>query len=103
MSLDPATADRLKSALATGRHARRAAPRRFRRGHDHLGRGQAVRGTAGRQLIGRQRQRGQEALAQPGVCGRAVRPPSRTLPEAARARIAGILAAWNLPRAEEAT
>jgi 4-hydroxy-tetrahydrodipicolinate synthase len=43
-----------------------------------------------------------EALAQLGVCGRAVRPPSRMLTEAGRARIAGILAAWNLPRAEEA-
>jgi 4-hydroxy-tetrahydrodipicolinate synthase len=42
-----------------------------------------------------------EALAQLGVCGRAVRPPSPTLSEAARARIAGILAAWNPPRAEE--
>jgi len=43
-----------------------------------------------------------EALAQLGVCGRAVRPPSRTLPEPVRAQIAGILAAWNAPRAEEA-
>jgi 4-hydroxy-tetrahydrodipicolinate synthase len=42
-----------------------------------------------------------EALAQLGVCGRAVRPPSRLLTEAARATVAEILASWNLPRAEE--
>jgi 4-hydroxy-tetrahydrodipicolinate synthase len=42
-----------------------------------------------------------EALAQLGVCGRAVRPPSRLLPGAARAQVADILAGWNLQRAEE--
>jgi 4-hydroxy-tetrahydrodipicolinate synthase len=42
-----------------------------------------------------------EALAQLGVCGRAVRPPSRLLTEAARAKVAEILASWNLPAAEE--
>ncbi len=42
-----------------------------------------------------------EALAQLGVCGRAVRPPSRLLGEAARAQIAGILAGWNAQRAGE--
>jgi 4-hydroxy-tetrahydrodipicolinate synthase len=42
-----------------------------------------------------------EALAQLGVCGRAVRPPSRLLTEAARAKVAEILASWNLPPAEE--
>ncbi len=42
-----------------------------------------------------------EALAQLGVCGRAVRPPSRLLTGPARAQIAEILAAWDLQRAEE--
>jgi 4-hydroxy-tetrahydrodipicolinate synthase len=37
-----------------------------------------------------------EALAQLGVCGRTVRPPSRLLPEGVRARIAEILASWDL-------
>ncbi len=37
-----------------------------------------------------------EALAQLGLCDRAVRPPSRVLPEPARARIAAILASWDL-------
>jgi len=41
-----------------------------------------------------------EALAQLGVCGREVRPPSRPLPEPARARVAAILAAWDPARAE---
>jgi 4-hydroxy-tetrahydrodipicolinate synthase len=40
-----------------------------------------------------------EALAQIGVCGRAVRPPGRLLAEAARAQIAGILTEWNVQRA----
>ena len=40
-----------------------------------------------------------EALAQLGVCGRAVRPPGRLLPEPARARVAAILAAWDPGRA----
>jgi 4-hydroxy-tetrahydrodipicolinate synthase len=38
-----------------------------------------------------------EALAQLGLCDRAVRPPSRLLPGAVRARITAILASWNLP------
>jgi 4-hydroxy-tetrahydrodipicolinate synthase len=42
-----------------------------------------------------------EALAQLGVCGRAVRPPSRLLTDAARAKVAEILASWNLLSAEE--
>jgi 4-hydroxy-tetrahydrodipicolinate synthase len=41
-----------------------------------------------------------EALAQIGVCGRTVRPPSRLLPGPAREQVAGILAAWGLDRAE---
>jgi 4-hydroxy-tetrahydrodipicolinate synthase len=41
-----------------------------------------------------------EALAQIGVCGRAVRPPSRLLPEPAREQVAAILAAWGLERTE---
>ncbi|HTW04275.1 MAG TPA: dihydrodipicolinate synthase family protein [Streptosporangiaceae bacterium] len=41
-----------------------------------------------------------EALAQIGVCGRAVRPPSRLLPGPAREQIAAILAAWGLDRTE---
>jgi hypothetical protein len=32
-----------------------------------------------------------------GLCDRAVRPPSRLLPDAVRARITAILASWNLP------
>ncbi|MCA1219621.1 dihydrodipicolinate synthase family protein [Streptomyces sp. 8L] len=36
-----------------------------------------------------------EALAQLGLCGAAVRPPSRVLPEDVRARIAGLLSAWR--------
>jgi 4-hydroxy-tetrahydrodipicolinate synthase len=42
-----------------------------------------------------------EALAQLGVCGRAVRPPSRLLGETARTQIAGILAEWNVQPAGE--
>jgi 4-hydroxy-tetrahydrodipicolinate synthase len=38
-----------------------------------------------------------EALAQIGVCGRAVRPPSRLLSDSARARVAEIIASWNAP------
>jgi len=41
-----------------------------------------------------------EALAQLGLCDRAVRPPSRPLPEPARARIGQILASWGLAGAE---
>ena len=41
-----------------------------------------------------------EALAQIGVCGRAVRPPSRLLPGPAREQVAAILAAWGLDRTE---
>ena len=41
-----------------------------------------------------------EALAQIGVCGRAVRPPSRLLPGPARDQVAEILAAWGMKRAE---
>jgi len=41
-----------------------------------------------------------EALAQIGVCGRTVRPPSRLLPGPAREKVAGILAAWGMDRAE---
>ncbi len=37
-----------------------------------------------------------EALAQIGVCGRAVRPPSRLLGDSARARVAEIIASWNV-------
>jgi hypothetical protein len=32
-----------------------------------------------------------------GLCDRAVRPRSRLLPDAVRARITAILACWNLP------
>jgi 4-hydroxy-tetrahydrodipicolinate synthase len=42
-----------------------------------------------------------EALAQIGVCGRTVRPPSRLLSDSARARVAGIVASWNVPPAGE--
>jgi 4-hydroxy-tetrahydrodipicolinate synthase len=42
-----------------------------------------------------------EALAQVGVCGRAVRPPSRLLSDSARARVAEIIASWNVPAAGE--
>jgi 4-hydroxy-tetrahydrodipicolinate synthase len=41
-----------------------------------------------------------EALAQIGVCGRAVRPPGRLLSGPARAQVAEIIAAWNV-RPEE--
>jgi 4-hydroxy-tetrahydrodipicolinate synthase len=41
-----------------------------------------------------------EALAQIGVCGRAVRPPGRLLSEPARAQVAEIIAAWNVPPEE---
>ncbi len=44
-----------------------------------------------------------EALAQLGVCGRAVRPPSRLLPEAAREQVAAVLASWDTGRWEEAS
>jgi 4-hydroxy-tetrahydrodipicolinate synthase len=44
-----------------------------------------------------------EALAQLGVCRRAVRPPSRLLPEPARARVAAILAAWALDGRESSS
>jgi 4-hydroxy-tetrahydrodipicolinate synthase len=44
-----------------------------------------------------------EALAQLGVCGRAVRPPSRLLPEAAREQVAAVLASWDTGRGEEAS
>ncbi|HEU5469781.1 MAG TPA: dihydrodipicolinate synthase family protein [Actinophytocola sp.] len=37
-----------------------------------------------------------EALAQLGLCGRAVRPPSRELDAAGRARVGAILATWGL-------
>ncbi len=43
-----------------------------------------------------------EALAQLGLCRRAVRPPSRLLPEAARGQVAAILASWGLDPAPEA-
>ena len=43
-----------------------------------------------------------EALAQLGLCRRAVRPPSRLLPEAARGQVAAILASWGLDPAQEA-
>ena len=42
-----------------------------------------------------------EALAQIGVCGRTVRPPSRLLSDSARARVAEIVASWNVPPAGE--
>jgi 4-hydroxy-tetrahydrodipicolinate synthase len=42
-----------------------------------------------------------EALAQLGVCGRAVRPPSRLLPETAREQVAAVLASWDTGRGEE--
>jgi 4-hydroxy-tetrahydrodipicolinate synthase len=38
-----------------------------------------------------------EALAQSGLCGRDVRPPSRLLPE--RSEVAAILRSWSLPEA----
>jgi 4-hydroxy-tetrahydrodipicolinate synthase len=44
-----------------------------------------------------------EALAQLGVCGRAVRPPSRLLPEAAREQVAAVLVSWDAGRGEEAS
>jgi 4-hydroxy-tetrahydrodipicolinate synthase len=44
-----------------------------------------------------------EALAQIGVCGRTVRPPSRLLGASARARVAEIIASWNAPSAEQAS
>jgi 4-hydroxy-tetrahydrodipicolinate synthase len=44
-----------------------------------------------------------EALAQLGVCGRAVRPPSRLLPQAAREQVAAVLTSWDTKRAEEAS
>ncbi|GAA3800679.1 dihydrodipicolinate synthase family protein [Streptomyces chiangmaiensis] len=37
-----------------------------------------------------------EALASLGLCGRTVRPPSRTLSEEARAEVSGIVAGWCL-------
>ena len=40
-----------------------------------------------------------EALAQLGLCGRDVRPPSRVLPEPARDKVAAILKSWSLPLA----
>jgi 4-hydroxy-tetrahydrodipicolinate synthase len=42
-----------------------------------------------------------EALAQIGVCGRTVRPPSRLLSDPARARVAEIVASWGVPLAGE--
>ncbi|WP_181808556.1 dihydrodipicolinate synthase family protein [Streptomyces shenzhenensis] len=36
-----------------------------------------------------------EALAQLGLCGRTVRPPSRVLPERLRQRITGLIAEWR--------
>jgi len=42
-------------------------------------------------------------LAQLGLCGRAVRPPSRLLPEAVRSEIAAILASWGLGGAGESS
>jgi 4-hydroxy-tetrahydrodipicolinate synthase len=42
-----------------------------------------------------------EALAQLGVCGRAVRPPSRLLPQPARDQVAAILATWGARPAGE--
>jgi len=91
MSLDPATAGRLKEALATVVAALtpdEATVRPF----EEL---RSANASADNVSVGK------EALAQLGVCGRGVRPPSRMLPEAARGQIAGILAAWNPPRAEE--
>jgi 4-hydroxy-tetrahydrodipicolinate synthase len=38
-----------------------------------------------------------EALAQLGLCGRDVRPPSRLLPDSERQQIAAILRSWSLP------
>ena len=38
-----------------------------------------------------------EALAQLGLCGRDVRPPSRLLPDAERAAVRAILQSWGLP------
>jgi 4-hydroxy-tetrahydrodipicolinate synthase len=40
-----------------------------------------------------------EALAQSGLCGRDVRPPSRLLPEKERNEVAAILRSWNLSEA----
>jgi 4-hydroxy-tetrahydrodipicolinate synthase len=40
-----------------------------------------------------------EALAQFGLCGRDVRPPSRLLPEKERSEVAAILRSWGLPDA----
>jgi 4-hydroxy-tetrahydrodipicolinate synthase len=37
-----------------------------------------------------------QALAQLGVCGPGVRPPSRPLPAAVRDQISAILASWGL-------
>jgi 4-hydroxy-tetrahydrodipicolinate synthase len=37
-----------------------------------------------------------EALAQLGLCGRDVRPPSRLLPANIREEISGILGSWSL-------
>jgi 4-hydroxy-tetrahydrodipicolinate synthase len=42
-----------------------------------------------------------EALAQIGVCGRAVRPPCRLLSGPARARVAEIVQSWGVPLAGE--
>jgi 4-hydroxy-tetrahydrodipicolinate synthase len=44
-----------------------------------------------------------EALAQLGVCGRAVRPPSRLLPQPARDQVAAILATWGVHPAGESS
>jgi 4-hydroxy-tetrahydrodipicolinate synthase len=38
-----------------------------------------------------------EALAQLGLCGRDVRPPSRLLPDKERGEVAAILRSWSLP------
>ena len=43
-----------------------------------------------------------EALAQLGLCRRAVRPPSRLLPGTERAQVAAILASWGLEVVPEA-
>jgi 4-hydroxy-tetrahydrodipicolinate synthase len=43
-----------------------------------------------------------EALAQLGLCRRAVRPPSRLLPEAARHQVTAILGSWGLEAVPEA-
>jgi 4-hydroxy-tetrahydrodipicolinate synthase len=45
-----------------------------------------------------------EALAQLGLCRRAVRPPSRLLPEAPRQKVAAILGSWGVvPEARRST